>query len=72
MKPDLSESNLTFYDIACVAMILPATNSNSISINFKSLCNQMENSNHPYASKLSTCSALFTAHSFMMFNKALL
>lgn len=72
MKPDLLESNLTFYDIVFVAMIFLATNYNRISIHFKSLCKEMDNSNRFYASKLSTCSAILAVHCFMVFNKALL
>ena len=70
MKPDLSESNLTFYDIAYLAKILSATDYNRISINLKSLYNEMENSNLPYLRTLNTCNTLYAAHCFMMFNKA--
>ena len=73
MKPDLSENNLPFYDMACVAMILAATNFNRISTNFEGLCNEIEYRNSPYASKLNNSSSVsVVAHCFMMFNKTLL
>lgn len=72
MKPDLLENNLPFYDRACVAMILPATNSHRISTNFESLCNEIEYSNPAYASKLNIFRSVSVARCFLMFNKKLL